>query len=53
MRKPEVGASFAEVLLLDQGTTAAKARAETGWSPSHAALVDEFRHGSYRTVSAG
>jgi uncharacterized protein YbjT (DUF2867 family) len=39
---------FAEVLLLDQGTDAAKARAELGWSPSHPSLVDEFRHGSYR-----
>jgi len=42
------GGSFAEVLLLDQGTDAAKARAELGWSPSHPSLVDEFRHGSYR-----
>jgi uncharacterized protein YbjT (DUF2867 family) len=38
----------AMVSLLDQGTEAAKARAELGWSPSHPSLVDEFRHGSYR-----
>ena len=43
-----LGDYFAEVLLLDQGTDAAKARAELGWSPSHPSLVDEFRHGSYR-----
>jgi hypothetical protein len=42
------GDYFAEVLLLDQGTDAARARAELGWSPSHPSLVDEFRHGSYR-----
>jgi nucleoside-diphosphate-sugar epimerase len=46
--RARLGDYFAEVLLLDQGTIAAKARAETGWSPSHPALVDEFRHGSYR-----
>jgi nucleoside-diphosphate-sugar epimerase len=40
--------NFAEVLLLDQGTEAAKARAELGWRPSYPSLVDEFRHGSYR-----
>jgi nucleoside-diphosphate-sugar epimerase len=43
-----LGDQFAEVLMLDQGTGAAKARAELGWSPSHPALADEFRHGSYR-----
>jgi hypothetical protein len=42
------GDYFAEVLLLDQGTDAARARAQLGWSPSHPSLVDEFRHGSYR-----
>jgi nucleoside-diphosphate-sugar epimerase len=46
--RARLGDSFAEVLLLDQGTAAAKARAELGWSPSHPSLVDEFRHGSYR-----
>ncbi|MFL5905968.1 MAG: NAD-dependent epimerase/dehydratase family protein [Solirubrobacterales bacterium] len=39
---------LAEVLLLDQGTDAAKARAELDWSPSHPGLIDEFRNGSYR-----
>jgi nucleoside-diphosphate-sugar epimerase len=39
---------FAEVLLLDQGTDAAKARAELDWSPSRPGLIDEFRNGSYR-----
>ena len=42
------GDYFAEVLLLDQGTDAARARAEFGWRPSHKGLVDEFRNGSYR-----
>jgi nucleoside-diphosphate-sugar epimerase len=46
-----LGEYFAEVLLLDQGTDAAKARAELGWSPSRPALVDEFRNGSYRQVT--
>jgi nucleoside-diphosphate-sugar epimerase len=43
-----LGDYFAEVLLLDQGTDAAKARADLDWSPSHPGLVDEFRNGSYR-----
>jgi nucleoside-diphosphate-sugar epimerase len=46
--RARLGDSFAEVLLLDQGTDAAKARAELGWHPSHPSIVDEFRHGSYR-----
>jgi nucleoside-diphosphate-sugar epimerase len=46
--RARLGDYFAEVLLLDQGTDAAKARAELGWSPSHPGLVDEFRSGSYR-----
>jgi nucleoside-diphosphate-sugar epimerase len=46
--KARLGDYFAEVLLLDQGTVAAKARAELGWSPTHPGLVDEFRSGSYR-----
>lgn len=45
--KARLGDYFAEVLLLDQGTDAAKARAELGWQPSHPPLADEFRHGSY------
>jgi nucleoside-diphosphate-sugar epimerase len=43
-----LGDYFAEVLLLDQGTGAARARAELGWDPSRPSLSDEFRHGSYR-----
>jgi nucleoside-diphosphate-sugar epimerase len=43
-----LGDYFAEVLLLDQGTDAARARAELGWYPFHPSLSDEFRHGSYR-----
>ena len=46
--RKRLGDYFAEVLLLDQGTIAAKARADLDWSPSHAGLVEEFRHGSYR-----
>jgi nucleoside-diphosphate-sugar epimerase len=46
--RARLGDPFAEVLLLDQGTAAAEARAELDWSPSHPGLVDEFRNGSYR-----
>jgi nucleoside-diphosphate-sugar epimerase len=46
--RARLGGYFAEVLLLDQGTDAARARAELGWSPSHPGLIDEFRNGSYR-----
>jgi nucleoside-diphosphate-sugar epimerase len=46
--KARLGDYFAEVLLLDQGTSAAKARAELGWNPSHPGLVDDFLTGSYR-----
>jgi nucleoside-diphosphate-sugar epimerase len=46
--RARLGDYFAEVLLLDQGTIAAKARTELDWSPSHPGLVEEFRHGSYR-----
>jgi nucleoside-diphosphate-sugar epimerase len=45
--RARLGDYFAEVLLLNQGTDAAKARAELGWRPSHPSLADEFRHGSY------
>jgi nucleoside-diphosphate-sugar epimerase len=52
--RARLGDYFAEVLLLDQGTSAAKARDQLDWSPTHPGLVDEFRHGSYaREVSAG
>jgi nucleoside-diphosphate-sugar epimerase len=46
--KARLGDYFAEVLLLDQGTDAAKARNELGWEPSQMGLVDELRDGSYR-----
>ena len=46
--RARLGDYFAEVLLLDQGTDAARARAELGWYPTHPSLADEFRHGSYR-----
>jgi nucleoside-diphosphate-sugar epimerase len=46
--RTRLGDYFAEVLLLDQSTTAAKARTELDWYPSHPGLVDEFRLGSYR-----
>jgi nucleoside-diphosphate-sugar epimerase len=45
--KARLGEYFAEVLLLDQGTAAARARAELGWVPAHPGLSDEFRTGSY------
>jgi nucleoside-diphosphate-sugar epimerase len=50
--KTRLGDYFAEVLLLDQGTVAAKARAQLGWVPSHPGLPEEFREGSYK-VSTG
>jgi nucleoside-diphosphate-sugar epimerase len=46
--RSRLGNYFAEVLLLDQGTQAARARAELGWEPTHAGFVEEFRTGSYR-----
>jgi nucleoside-diphosphate-sugar epimerase len=46
--RTRLGDYLAEVLLLDQATTAVKARTGLDWSPSHPGLVEEFRHGSYR-----
>lgn len=46
--RARLGDYFAEVLLLDQATAAAKARSELGWLPSRPGLADEFRQGSYR-----
>jgi nucleoside-diphosphate-sugar epimerase len=46
--RSRLGDYLAEALLLDQGSEAAKAKAELGWSPSHPGLADEFRDGSYR-----
>jgi nucleoside-diphosphate-sugar epimerase len=52
--RTRLGDYFAEVLLLDQGTDAARARTELDWQPSHPSLTDEFRQGSYRAkVTAG
>ena len=51
--KARLGDYFAEVLLLDQATAAAKARAELGWAPSHPGLAEEFRDRSYRKVRTG
>jgi nucleoside-diphosphate-sugar epimerase len=50
--RARLGDYFAEVLLLDQGTSAARARAELDWHPSHPGLVEEFRHGSYAQAVA-
>jgi nucleoside-diphosphate-sugar epimerase len=46
--RARLGDYFAEVLLLDQGTDAARARGELDWRPSHPSLTEEFLHGSYR-----
>jgi nucleoside-diphosphate-sugar epimerase len=46
--RSRLGDYFAEVLLLNQGTEAPRARAELGWQPAHPTITDEFRHGSYR-----
>jgi nucleoside-diphosphate-sugar epimerase len=47
--RARLGDYFAEVLLLDQGTEATRARSELGWLPTHPGLVDEYRNGSYRS----
>jgi nucleoside-diphosphate-sugar epimerase len=49
--KGRLGDYFAEVLLLDQATDAAKARSDLGWAPSRRGLIDEFRDGSYRKAA--
>jgi hypothetical protein len=46
--RARLGDYFSEVLLLDQSSDAAKARAELDWRPTHPGLVEEFRQGSYR-----
>jgi nucleoside-diphosphate-sugar epimerase len=45
--RARLGEYLAAVLLLDQGASAEKARAELGWHPTHSGLVEEFRAGSY------
>ncbi|HTJ34461.1 MAG TPA: NAD-dependent epimerase/dehydratase family protein [Dactylosporangium sp.] len=44
--RERLGAPFAEALLLDQQTRAAKAKA-LGWTPTRPTLVEELRSGSY------
>jgi nucleoside-diphosphate-sugar epimerase len=51
--RARLGDYFAEVVLLDQGTPAAKARDRLGWHPSRPGLLDELREGSYRKVTGG
>ena len=46
--RARLGDYFADVLLLDQATSATRARTELGWSPNHPGMADEFRHGTYR-----
>jgi nucleoside-diphosphate-sugar epimerase len=46
--RSRLGDWLAEVLLLDQGTQGRRARAELGWEPTHAGLVEDFQTGSYR-----
>src|SRR6476661_10485159 len=50
--RARLGDYFAEVLLLDQGATSARAENELDWRPSRPGLAEEFRHGSYRQVTA-
>ncbi len=47
--RARLGDYFAEVLLLDQVSTATRAQSELGWSASRPSLVEEFRSGSYRS----
>ena len=49
--KGRLGDYFAEVLLLDQATDAAKAHSDLGWAPSRRGLIDELRDGSYRKAA--
>jgi nucleoside-diphosphate-sugar epimerase len=51
--RSRLGDCLAEVLLLDQGTRAPRARTELGWQPTHAGLVEEFRTGGYRAHQPG
>jgi nucleoside-diphosphate-sugar epimerase len=50
--RARLGDYFAEVLLLDQNASAAKARDQFGWTPSRPGLVEDFRDGSYRHAPA-
>jgi nucleoside-diphosphate-sugar epimerase len=51
--RSRLGDYFAEVLLLDQATDAARARHELGWQPTRPGLADDFRTGSYSGVATG
>jgi nucleoside-diphosphate-sugar epimerase len=51
--RARLGDYFAEVLLLDQNAPATRVRNVLDWRPSRPGLVEEFRHGSYRQVTAG
>ncbi len=46
--RQRLGGAFADALLLDQATEAAKAKA-LGWKPVGPTLVEELRSGSYAT----
>jgi len=50
--RARVGNYVAEVILLGQGMSASKARADLGWERTRPGLVDELRDGSYRKVAA-
>jgi nucleoside-diphosphate-sugar epimerase len=50
--RARLGDYFAEVLLLDQSSRAARARAELDWRPSRPGLVAELRNGSYAATAA-
>jgi hypothetical protein len=45
--RARLGDYFAEVLLSDQGTDAARARTELRWRPSRPGLVEELCDGGY------
>jgi nucleoside-diphosphate-sugar epimerase len=47
--RSRLGDYFAEVLLLDQGTQATRARVELGWEPFHLGFIEDLRTGNYRT----
>jgi nucleoside-diphosphate-sugar epimerase len=49
--RTRLGDYFAEVLLLDQRTAAAKAGEQLGWYPTNPGLVEELREGSYRKLT--
>jgi nucleoside-diphosphate-sugar epimerase len=51
--RARLGDYLADVVLLDQGTFAAKARDQLDWQAMHPGLVDELRTGSYHTVTTG